>query len=329
RFVNPFIYLNPTSMFSINSFLYSAYILIGVVYLIIMFRNNEKWVGRIGLLAVIWAVLVHSGTGYIFGAVPRELYESPLLAPSFVAAALSSGTALIIILIQISFRLTGRYLDMELIRRLSRLLAVFVVVVFYFIAVENLFRAYIPKSREAEWFFLFGEHFHDVLKGNFSAFFSTGLAGSVHHLVFWFGLILTGIFIPAIILFHSRLKQSIKWINIASIMVVLGVLCERYIIVIPGQTHKPELVPGAKVIVESVDKLAQTVGGVAQYTISRGEIIQAVGIASIVVVAFLIGIKILNFLPTEARQSAQVPTNTQQESDADIQSDTTTDESGS
>ncbi len=327
RIINPFIYLNPSSMFSINTLLYSVYMFIGFLYLLAMFAENEKWVGRISLLAVFWAVLVHSGTGFIFGGTLRELYESPLLIPGFVVAALSSGTALIILVIQITFKASNRKLDTELIKGLSRLLVIFIIVVLYFITVENLFRGYVAKSREAEWYFLFGENFHQVLNGDWKAFFTPRAAGNIHHFMFWIGLILVGTILPALILYIKKLKDSIIWINLASLMVVVGVLCERYIIVIPGQTHKIELIKGAKVIFkDSIDKLAGTITsatsvsmGVAQYNISLAEILQAVGIGSLVVFAFLLGVKWFDLLPTEAKalstESPANPSSPEQEKD--------------
>jgi Ni/Fe-hydrogenase subunit HybB-like protein len=56
----PFLHFNLLSMFSINGILYSSYIVICFVYLMAMFAENEKWVGRIALIAVIWAVGVHT-----------------------------------------------------------------------------------------------------------------------------------------------------------------------------------------------------------------------------------------------------------------------------
>ena len=91
--VEPFLHFNPLSMLSINPFLYSTYIVICTVYLCVLMIGNDKWTKILALVAVLWALLVHSGTGAIFGFVPRELYRSPLLPPSFIAAALSSGTA--------------------------------------------------------------------------------------------------------------------------------------------------------------------------------------------------------------------------------------------
>jgi len=269
----PFMYFNFVSMFSINGILYSTYIVICFVYLLAMFAGKEKLVGVIALIAVIWAIGVHSGTGAIFGFVSRELYESPLLPPSFITAALSSGTALMIILLQLLFRYTERPFDQRYVKELSRLLAVFILVVAYFLFVENAFRAYNIGHREAAWFFLFG--------------------GS-HSMVFWVGLIGMGIVVPALILFTPGTKNSIKMINVAAILHVIGVLCERYIIVIPGQLHPTDILPNMNVESVALD------GAIVSYSISFLEVVQALGVAAIVAIVFMLGLRVFAMLPTEA-----------------------------
>ncbi len=177
-----------------------------------------------------------------------------------------------IIVLQLLFRFTNRPFDEGYVRQLSRLLAVFILVVFYFLLVENLYRLYLVGSREAQWYFLFG--------------------GS-HSVVFWVGLIFMGVVVPAVILF-SPAKNSIKMINVAAILHVIGVLCERYIIVIPGQTHPAEILPNMHV--ESAALYSEEVG----YSISFLETVQALGIAAIVAVTFVLGLRIFAMLPTKA-----------------------------
>jgi len=273
RLFVPFLHFNFASMFSINGLLYSSYIAICFVYLLAMFAEKEKLVSTIALIAVIWAVGVHSGTGAIFGFVPRELFQSPLLPPSFIAAALSSGTALMIILLQLLFRYTGRPFDERYVRELSKLLGLFIVVVLYFLFIENAFRGYVPASREAELYFLFG---------------------GPHSAVFWFGLIGGGILIPAAILFNRSTGNSIVMINVAAVLHVIGVLCERYIVVVPGQTHAADILPNMHVESVALDGVA--VG----YSMSLLEVVQAVGIAAIVALAFMLGLRYFAMLPTKA-----------------------------
>jgi molybdopterin-containing oxidoreductase family membrane subunit len=271
-----FFYLNPTSIFSWNGFLYSSYIVICFVYLWAMFKEKEKLVKWIGILAVIWAIGVHSGTGAIFGFVKaRELFHSPLTPPSFVAAALSSGTALIIILLVLTFRCTNRFLDTCLIIGLGRLLVGFVIVVLYFILVENLTRIYNPDTYEAVHFLLFDNN--------------------IYCFIFWIGLILIGSIIPMVILFYPKTNSSVGWIIVASVLVVFGVLCERCIIVLPGQILPLNLFPGYEISSAFMD------GAMGSYCVSIAEIVQGIGIFAIIGILYVLGLKFFALLPDEVR----------------------------
>jgi Ni/Fe-hydrogenase subunit HybB-like protein len=272
--IQPFAHFNPLSMFSINPFLYITYVLICMVYLGAMLNEKEKMTKTMALIAVLWAIGLHSGTGAIFGFVPRELYQSPMLPPSFVAAALSSGTALMILVILSLFKITKHPLDKRLIQWIGHLLAVFIVVVLYFLFIENAYRFYLHSSREAARYFLFGG-FHSVL--------------------FWGGLILIGSIIPAIILFRKKTGSSVPWIVFSAILVVIGVLCERYLIVIPGLTHPPDILPGWEIIRSPLTE------GIAVYSISFAEILQALGVVGFIGLMFMWGMKFMKLMPNEAR----------------------------
>jgi len=273
-FVEPFVYFNLQSMFSINPILYIGHILICIVYLWALFTERKRLTKVIATTAFVWAFCVHSGTGAIFGFGARVLYESPLLPAAFVAAAMASGTALMILVIVILFKLTKRYLDDRLIFWLGRLLAVCILVAGYFLFVENAYRVYVVELRKAAMYYLFG---------------------GLHSVLFWFGLIFMGCVVPMFILFLRRTGRSIRWIVFASILVILGVLCERYVIVLPGLTHPPELFPGME-IVESV-----VTEGIATYSISFLEVLQALGVLGVIGFMFGWGLKYMKLLPTEAR----------------------------
>jgi molybdopterin-containing oxidoreductase family membrane subunit len=265
-------------MFSINPSLYSGHIMICIIYLWALFKEKGRLTKIASLTVCLWAIGTHTGTGAIFAFVPRELYNSPLLPPSFVAAALSSGAALMILVIVTLFRATRRHLDDDLVIWLGRrLLVVFLLCALYVMLIENAHRVYVVESREAGLWFLFGG-FHSVL--------------------FWGGLIMVGSIIPAIILFIRRTGTSVPWIVFASSLVVFGVLCERFLIVVPGLIHAPELFPGMEVTGTAVEE------GVVRYSISFLETLQALGVAGIIGFAFLLGLKVLPLAPTEARSEA-------------------------
>ncbi|MDH4188069.1 MAG: polysulfide reductase NrfD, partial [Nitrospira sp.] len=161
-FVEPFVYFNLQSMFSINPILYIGHILICVVYLWALFYEKKRLTTVIATLAFGWAFCVHSGTGAIFGFGARMLYESPLLPASFVAAAMASGTALMIVIIVALFKITKRHVDDELVVWLGRFLAVCLLVVVYFLFAENAYRVYVVELRKAAMYYLFGG-FHSIL----------------------------------------------------------------------------------------------------------------------------------------------------------------------
>ncbi len=279
-FVEPFVHFNLWSMFSINPGLYGGHIFLCIIYLFALLREMP-WLTKVSAYVVVgWAIVVHTGTGAIFGFTPRELYTSPLLPPSFVAAALASGAGFIICLLVGLFKLTKRHLDDQLVIWLGRLMAVFIIVVLYLILVENLHRYYMIGSREAALHYLF-EGFHGLL--------------------FWAGMLLIGFIIPLIILFSPK-GQTIKGVVVAGAMVVFGVLCERYVIVIPGLVHPADLFPGMEIVDTPAQFAAYTaVEGVATYTPTFLEILQAFGVFGVVGLMFTLGIKFMPILPTEAR----------------------------
>lgn len=276
-FIQPFVHFNLQSMFSINPILYIGHILICVVYLWALFYEKSTLTKVVATLAFGWAFCVHSGTGAIFGFGARMLYESPLLPASFVAAAMASGTALMIIMIVTLFKVTHRELDDELIFWLGRFLAICILVVIYFLFVENAYRAYVVELRSAAIYYLFGGY---------------------HSLFFWIGLIFVGLTIPMTILFNKSKGKSIRWIILASSLVIFGILCERYVIVLPGLTHPPEIFPGMEITHSAVNE------GIASYNISFVEVLQALGVFGIIGFMFCLGLKYMKLLPNEAKALA-------------------------
>jgi molybdopterin-containing oxidoreductase family membrane subunit len=273
-FIQPFVHFNLQSMFSINPLLYSGHILICVIYLWALFTERKKTTKVVATLAFGWAFCVHSGTGAIFGFGARMLYESPLLPAAFVAAAMASGTALMIITIVILFRMTNRHVDDALILWLGRFLAIILLVVLYFLFMENAYRVYVVELREAAIYYLFG---------------------GLHSILFWIGLILIGCGIPMFILFRKKTGNSVRWVLIASILVVFGILCERYVIVLPGLMHPPEMFPGMLVTGTGAPE------GYVAYSMGFVEILQAMGVFGVIGFLFVWGLKVFKLLPHEAK----------------------------
>jgi Ni/Fe-hydrogenase subunit HybB-like protein len=73
------------------------------------------------------------------------------------------------------------------------------------------------------------------------------------------------------------------------------VFSERYLIVIPGLSHPPDLIPGWEITHSAVEE------GIAVYSLSTYEVLQALGVAALIGLLFLWGLRWMRLLPSEAR----------------------------
>lgn len=272
RIFNPYLYFNFHSVYSLNGILYPSYIGICFVYLWAMFTGRDRLVPAIGITAIGIAVFVHSGTGAIFSFIgSNELYSSPLLPPAFVAAALSSGTALMILLLLATFKFTGRSIKKSTVQDLAGYMTMFIMVVIYIIFIENITRAYFPAHQEIQHFLM--------------------ASGNKHSWFFWLGMVGLGNVFPLIVLLLPKIGKSIPGITFACAMVVIGVLAERYIIVIPAQLIPMELFPGYEVASAFQD------GVWVDFSIGSLSVIQALGVAALISLMYLFSLKFLELLP--------------------------------
>ena len=267
-----FFYLNNmTSMFAINGVLYGGYLVISVVYLGIILSGNQKLCKRMGILAISWAALVHMGTGAIFGFIAaREAWFSPIKPLEFLAAAVTSGLALLIVATVLTLKSTGRDVRKDMITSLGRLLVVFIAILVGLILIDKLTHVYSPH-REATMF---------LLTGKFSWIFWA----------FQIGLVAV---VPLTILLNPRLKKSLKWVFIAAASVVVGIFFERYYLVIPGAAYPQHYYPGH---IEGV------YGAVGSFSLTFVEIFLAIGIISFITLLFLLGLKYMNVLPEKTEE---------------------------
>jgi len=256
---------NMTSMLALNSILYGGYFVVSIVYLGAILTNKLKWVKRIGIFAVCWAALVHMGTGAIFGFIAsREIFSSPMKPLEFLAAAMVSGLALLIIAVLLTTKLSNRSVSQEIILGLRRLLSILIVVLLVLVVVDKLTHFYSP-NRDATVF---------LLTGRLSW-------------LFWMQVVL-GYVAPLIILVNPRTGKTTKWIVIASVSVVVGIFFERLALVVPGLAYPLHLYPGH---VEGIW------GQVGSYGIMPTEILLSVGIFAFLGVLYFLGLRFMDLLP--------------------------------
>ena len=256
---------NMTSMLALNGILYGGYFVVSIVYLGAILTNKLKWVKRIGIFAVCWAALVHMGTGAIFGFIAsREVFSSPMKPLEFLAAAMVSGLALLIIAVLLTTKLSNRSVSQEIILGLRRLLSILIVVLLVLVVVDKLTHFYSP-NRDATVF---------LLTGRLSW-------------LFWMQVVL-GYVAPLIILVNPRTGKTTKWIVIASVSAVVGIFFERLALVVPGLAYPLHLYPGH---VEGIW------GQVGSYGIMPTEILLSVGIFAFLGVLYFLGLRFMDLLP--------------------------------
>ncbi len=257
---------NMTSLFAINSIFYTGYITLMLVYLWLIFEGKKKLAAAVGTVDVLWAVAVHMGTGAIFGLIGnREIFFSPIKPFEFLAAALTSGTSLIILISVVTFKLTQRVIQKELILSLGKLLSYMIIVLLVMVFVDKLTHLYFP-NREATVYLLTGDYWW----------------------IFWLFQIGMGIAIPLILLIFPRTGKTTGGIVAAAVAVVLGVFGERAALVIPGTAHPQPFFPG---------RIEGMWGEPGIFPITLWETLLSLSIVSFVVFLFVLGLKYLEILP--------------------------------
>ena len=196
---------NPMSPLVWDMCVITCYLIINILDLVWMAKGQEEKVRKLSYVALPVAILVHSVTAWIFGLqIAREWY-SAIMAPIFVASALDSGLALVLIALISLEKLKVFETGHDLIAKLARLLATFIAVDAFFIGCEVLTMGY-PGADGAHALWIM----------------ATGATAPY----FWFELI-CGLLIPFLILASNKRRQSYGAIVVASALTVAGVFCKR------------------------------------------------------------------------------------------------------
>ena len=273
RLVVAMTHYNFSSIFAWNMLLYTGFMAVVVVYLWMhMERRMQRHVRRAGVVALVWRVVLTTGTGCIFGfLVARQAYDAAIMAPMFVAMSLSLGLAVFILVLLASASATARPLDDALLGRLARLQALFVSVVLYFVVARHLANLYVAEHGAVERFLL--------------------VDGGAYPAIFWIGQIVVGTALPLAVLWGRR-RVSRGWIAAAASLVTVGGLSQLYCIVIGGQAAPLVIFPGKEVV-----EGALVAGEPAHYVASLPELLLGLGGVATAGLVLAITLRVLRILP--------------------------------
>jgi dimethyl sulfoxide reductase membrane subunit len=165
------------------------------------------------------AILLHSITAWIFGLqISRGFWYSAIMAPLFVASALVSGLALVILLALVVRRMGRLRFNDDLVSFLGGLLAVFIAVEAFFVLSEMLTAAYPGAPFE-------GDPALRLLVGPYAP-------------LFWFEVIV-GLGLPFVLLAIPRLRADPRVVAVAAVIAIIGIYVHRMNIVLNGLSFSP------------------------------------------------------------------------------------------
>ena len=249
----------------------TLYLVINIVYLVLMKKHGASsvQVARVSRIALPVAILVHSVTAWIFALqIAKEGWYSAIMAPIFVASAMDSGLALLLVVLAGLAKAKIFDAGRDLVASLAGLLAACIAVDAFFIGCEALTMAY-PGAAGAETL----------------AVMATGSTAP-----FFWAEIIGGLVVPFCILVFARNRQRTGLVVFASVLVVLGVLCKRvWLLFTSFVTPNIEGAPGI-----SLGTATAQAGGADMWTLGGTylpavpEIVITVGVISLGALAVMI-----------------------------------------
>jgi molybdopterin-containing oxidoreductase family membrane subunit len=177
-------------------------------------RALERAMKLMACIILAVAVSVHTVVAWDFAMALAPMWHSTIFGPYFVAGAIFSGIAALIVAMAIIRRVLG--LELYLARghfdRLGKLLLLMSLLWFYFTMAENLTVWYGNEPKEMAVF---------------------GSRTRAHYAPYFWTMVVLNWAIPFVLLGIRRLR-TIRNATIASVCVLIGMWIERFVIVVPS-----------------------------------------------------------------------------------------------
>ena len=255
RILNILLYFNPTSPMVWDIAIVMIYMAMSAFYVWLYARadlarrgswlafgsgTSERTMAReeraktiMAWVALPAAIMLHSITAWIFGLqIGRGFWYSSIMAPMFIASALVSGMALVILLALALRRLRRLAFDNGLVALLGGLLGMFILVEGFLILAEYLTATY-PGAPE-------GEAAARMLSGPYLPLFLVEVGG--------------GLVVPFLILAIRPLRNDPRWVALASGIAIVGIFSHRLNLVLNGlSVPNLKLPPGLPIGVAQSD----------------------------------------------------------------------------
>ena len=175
------------------------------------------------VLAIFWAISIHTVTAFLFAANPaRPFWHTSLLAPRFIASAFVSGPALIIVVLQVVRRAGAYPVRQSVIDMLALIMAFALQISLFFVLAE-----------------LFTDFYNETAHAGSIRYLFFGLQG-LNKLQPWIWSALVMNLVAAVILSVHKLRQTPRLLNLACGLAFVGIWIEKGMgLVVPGFIPTP------------------------------------------------------------------------------------------
>jgi len=270
--------LNTQSIFALRVILYDGFMAsVGIYLWFLLERRMNRYIRPAAILAFAWQLLLVTGTGLEFGFnIGREVYDSVLYAPMFIAFSSAYGTAVFVLILLAVCAWEERPVCAGLLRRLGNLLGIFVGASLLFAVLFLASKYELARSREVARFLLFD--------------------GGVYTALLWLGQIAIGGIVPLALLSRSQVSRTA--VAAACAMVVAGGLAQMYVTLIGGQAYPQILFPG---MVESSSFFD---GEIHPYAPSVPEVLLGLGAVALAAAIVAVALRALALLPERLEHTA-------------------------
>ncbi|MDR1082635.1 MAG: polysulfide reductase NrfD [Coriobacteriales bacterium] len=194
---------------------------------------SKKWSRRVALVGLPFAVLIHTVTALIFATqVSHHWWNTAVLPPDFVAMAVASGSALVLIICMFTVGKRGFAEHADAFNIMAKVVAGALVVHFFFTLIELLLNAWNGSTQ--------GQELVHILFNEYAALYLAELIFPA---------------IAMIMFFMRRFSYNRPALLIGSILVIVGAFAHRMMLLYPafnepalslnvaGASIKPWVVP--------------------------------------------------------------------------------------
>jgi len=251
--------------------LYGAYMMFMAVEFYLLVSGRYKFAMVAGFLGVVAGVAAHSNLGAVFGMLDgREFWYGPFMPIYFIASAMMSGAAAIILFTWLGYKVSGEEMDEPMKRalKLTTKVGILLITVILFFTIWKFIIGFAGSEAKVR-------ALESLLTGPYA-------------FNFWVLEIAVGMIVPLVLFIKSRGEQ-VGTMALASAMMIFGIFFMRYDLVVVGQ-----------VVPVQYELNVTEYSGLLSYTPSAHEILVVLGGIGLAGLIFLLGEKAFGGHKSEA-----------------------------